>query len=48
MSHTKAELFLNDPRIAEAKKLIQNALTEHQKDITTIHGPVSPEKNQIR
>ena len=34
MAKTVAQSFFEDPRIAEAKKLIKDALTEHQKKIT--------------
>lgn len=42
MSKTVADGFFSDPRIAEAKKLIHEALNEHQKNITGIK-PASPE-----
>lgn len=42
MAKTVADGFLNDPRIAEARKLIQDALKEHQSKITQIK-PANPE-----
>ena len=36
MARTVAEGFFTDPRLVEAKKLIQEALKEHQSKITTI------------
>lgn len=36
MARTVAEGFFNDPRLAEAKKLIQEALKEHQSKITGV------------
>ncbi|MEL7499842.1 MAG: aminotransferase class III-fold pyridoxal phosphate-dependent enzyme [Planctomycetota bacterium] len=35
-----AERLRSDPRLAEAKQLILDALAEHQKEITEVRGPV--------
>lgn len=39
MGKTVAENFYNDPRLAEAKKLILETLSDHQKKITGVKGP---------
>lgn len=39
MAKTVADGFFNDPRLAEAKKLIQEALGEHTSKITTVRPP---------
>lgn len=36
MANTVAQGFFSDPRLKEAKKLIQEALIEHQKEITAV------------
>lgn len=41
MGKTVADKFFNDPRLAEAKKLILDTLSEHQKNITGVKGPDS-------
>lgn len=42
MAKTNAENFFNDPRLKEAKKLIQDALKEHQSHIKSVK-PANPE-----
>ena len=42
MAKTIAEGFFNDPRLDKAKKLIQEALAEHQSHITSVK-PANPE-----
>jgi 4-aminobutyrate aminotransferase-like enzyme len=39
MTKTIGENFFSDPRLKEAKKLIQEALKEHQKNITGVKAP---------
>lgn len=39
MANTVAQGFFSDPRLKEAKKLINDALKDHQKNITGIRGP---------
>jgi acetylornithine aminotransferase len=39
MTKTIGENFFLDPRLKEAKKLIQEALKEHQKNITGVKAP---------
>jgi len=41
MTKTVAELFQQDPRLAEAKKLIKDALKEHSSKITKVSPPVA-------
>ncbi len=36
MSDTVAQGYFNDPRLSEAKKLIQDTLKEHSKKITGV------------
>ncbi len=43
---TQAEKFQKDPRIQQAKKLIQEALAEHQKPVDKLQGPESPEAHE--
>jgi acetylornithine/N-succinyldiaminopimelate aminotransferase len=38
MSKTKAQNFFSDPRVAQAKKLISEALEEHKSSITEVKG----------
>lgn len=39
MAKTVAHGFFNDPRLEKAKKLIQEALSEHSSQITSVKGP---------
>ena len=34
-----ADRLYNDPRVAEAKKLLMDAVADHQKDLTEVRGP---------
>lgn len=43
MSKTVASEYFSDPRLEEAKKLIEQALLEHSKKITTVQGAASEE-----
>ena len=40
MTKLLAESLLSDPRVAEAKKLLLTALGDHQRQLTSPHGPL--------